>query len=64
MRNSIIFIYNYILSKAREKKITHENIRGYLKDRTLISGARTQTAEEINLCISDLILSGKPFLAG
>ena len=64
MRNRIIFTYNYLLSKARGKKITHENIRGYLKDRTLISGTRTQTADEINLCIRDLILSGKPFLAG
>lgn len=64
MRNRMVFTCNYILSKARGKKITHENIRGYLKDRTLISGTRTQTADEINLCIRDLILSGKPFLAG
>lgn len=64
MRNRIIFTYNYLLSKAREKNTTHEKIRGYLNDKTLISGTRTQTAEEINLCIRNLILSGKPFLAG
>lgn len=64
MRNRIVFAYNYLLSRTRQKDTTHEKIRGYLKDRTLISGTRTQTADEINLYIKDLILSGKPFLAG
>lgn len=64
MRNGIIFVYNYLLSKIRKKDTTNEKIRDYLKDRTLILGTRTQTTEEINLYIRDLILSGKPFLAG
>ena len=64
MRNRFVFIHHYLTARAREKKTTYDKIRGYLKDRILIAGVRTQTAEEINIYIKNLILSGKPFLAG
>ena len=64
MRNRFTFAYHYFMAKAREKKITHDKIRGYLKNRTFIADTRTQTAEEINIYIKNLILSGEPFLAG
>ena len=64
MQKKMIFLNNYIKSKTRTKKVTPDKIRGYLKNRTLIADTRTQTAEEINIYIKNLILSGKPFLAG
>lgn len=64
MQKKMIFLNNYIKSKIRTKKVTPDKIRGYLKNRTLIADTRTQTAEEINIYIKNLILSGKPFLAG
>lgn len=63
MKNRIMFAYCYFMAKVREKRVNHDKIRGYLKNRKLIADTRTQTAEEINLYIKNLILSGKPFLA-
>lgn len=64
MKKNYIFLKYYIKSKLREKKISTDNIRRYLKGKRVIGNGRIQTAEEINLNIRDLILSGKPFLAG
>lgn len=64
MRKKHIFLKYYIKSKLQERKVSPDNIRTYLKDKIVIANERIQTADEINLCIRDLILSGKPFLAG
>lgn len=64
MRKKHIFFKYYIKSKIQERKVSPDNIRTYLKDKIVIANERIQTAEEINLCIRELILSGKPFLAG
>lgn len=64
MINIHVFLEYYIKSKLQERKVSPDNIRTYLKDKIVIANERIQTAEEISLCIRDLILSGKPFLAG
>ena len=64
MRKKHIFLKYYIKSKLQERKVSPDNIRTYLKDKIVIANERIQTADEINLCIRNLILSGKPFLAG
>lgn len=64
MTNIHIFLKCYIKSKLRERKVSADNIRSYLRNKTVIANKKIQTAEEINLYIRDLILSGKPFLAG
>lgn len=64
MRKKYIFFKYYIKSKLQVKKVSPDNIRKYLKDKIVVANERVQTAEEINNCIRNLILSGKPFLAG
>lgn len=58
------FLKYYIKSKIQEKNTSPDNIRRYLKDKIVVANERIQTLEEINVYIRDLILSGKPFLAG
>lgn len=64
MRNIHIFLKYYIKSKIQEKKASPDNIRRYLKDKTVVANERIYTSEEINNCIRDMIMSGKPFLVG
>lgn len=64
MRKKHIFFKYYFTSKLQRKKTSPDNIRRYLKDKILVANEKVQTAEEINSYIRDLILSGKPFLAG
>lgn len=64
MRKKCIFLKYYIRSKLQEKNATPDNIRRYLKDKVVVAKERTHTSEEINNYIRDMIMSGKPFLAG
>ena len=64
MRKKYIFFKYYIKSKLQEKNATPDNIRRYLKDKVVVAKERTHTSEEINNYIRDMIMSGKPFLAG
>ena len=64
MRNIHIFFRYYIKSKLQEKNASPDNVREYLKDKTVVANERIYTSEEINNCIRDMIMSGEPFLAG
>ena len=64
MKNKHVFLKYYIKSKYQGRKVSSNNIRTYIKEHILISNERIQTAEEINIYIRNLILSGKPFFAG
>ena len=64
MRKKCIFFKYYIKSKLQEKNASPDRIRRYLKNKSVVANGKVQTAEEINNCIKDMILSGNPFLAG
>lgn len=64
MRKKCIFLKYYIRSKLQEKNASPDRIRKYLKNKSVVANGKVQTAEEINNCIKDMILSGNPFLAG
>lgn len=64
MKNKHIFLKYYIKSKYQGRKVSSDNIRTYIKEHIMIANEKIQTAEEINIYIRNLILSGKPFLAG
>ena len=64
MRKKYIFFKYYIKSKLQEKNASPDRIRRYLKNKSVVANGKVQTAEEINNCIKDMILSGNPFLAG
>lgn len=64
MKNKHIFLKYYIKSKYQGRKVSSDNIRTYIKEHIMIEDEKIQTAEEINIYIRNLILSGKPFLAG
>ena len=64
MRKKYIFFKYYIKSKLQEKNASPDRIRRYLKSKSVVANGKVQTAEEINNCIKDMILSGNPFLAG
>lgn len=64
MRKKCIFLKYYIRSKLQEKNASPDRIRRYLKNKSVVANEKVQTAEEINNCIKDMILSGNPFLAG
>lgn len=64
MRKKRIFLKYYIRSKLQEKNASPDRIRRYLKNKSVVANGKVQTAEEINNCIKDMILSGNPFLAG
>ena len=64
MRKKYIFFKYYIKSKLHEKNASPDRIRRYLKNKNVVANGKVQTAEEINNCIKDMILSGNPFLAG
>lgn len=64
MRKKYIFFKYYIKSKLQEKNASPDRIRRYLKNKSVVAKGKVQTAEEINNCIKDMILSGNPFLAG
>ena len=64
MRKKYIFLKYYIKSKLQEKNASPDRIRRYLKNKSVVANGKVQTAEEINNCIKDMILSGNPFLAG
>ena len=64
MRKKCIFLKYYIRSKLQEKNASPNRIRRYLKNKSVVANGKVQTAEEINNCIKDMILSGNPFLAG
>ena len=64
MKNKHIFFKYYIKSKYQGRKVSSDNIRTYIKEHIIIANERIQTAEEINIYIRNLILSGTPFLAG
>ena len=64
MRKKYTFFKYYIKSKLQEKNVSPDRIRRYLKNKSVVANGKVQTAEEINNCIKDMILSGNPFLAG
>lgn len=64
MRKKYTFLKYYIKSKFQEKNSSPDRIRKYLKNRIVIANKSVQTSEEINSCIKDMILSGRPFLVG
>ncbi len=64
MRKKCIFLKYYTRSKLQEKNASPDRIRRYLKNKSVVANGKVQTAEEINNCIKDMILSGNPFLAG
>ena len=64
MKCSPVFFYHYLAAKIRAPKITHDKIRGYLRDRTVIGKNAVQSAEAIHADLARRIRSGKPFFAG
>lgn len=64
MRKKCTFFKYYIKSKFQAKKVSPDNIRNYLRDRIVVANEKIQTSKEINSCIRENILSGKPFLVG
>lgn len=64
MSNMMTFTYNYIKSKGRQKKVTHNKIRKYLDGRRLVKKEKILTAQEGNQYILSKIQKGQPFLAG
>lgn len=64
MKRKITFINYTLRAKMRSNLTRYDNIRDYLKDREVIANNPVLSARDINKHLYNIILSGKPFLAG
>lgn len=64
MNRKLIFFGNYIKEKMRAGSVTHDKIRGYLRNRKVVKDKPVHDSKGINQIIFEAIEGDAPFFAG